>query len=291
LKHERLTEEIRELSALYALGALTQHEARSFELHLRDGCSVCKSELNRLEHAAAGIGLAAEEVETPEYLRDLLLARIERESPAPVPVVSPEPNKPVLKAPSQIDESHLEKKGRKSNPNWGLRGVLIILVLTNLFALIKLRSLWSLNTALQTSLSTATDDLRRKLEDQKNKPEDFAQILEVTGKAGMRIAWLAGQPSAQSSSGMLFWDTKQHRYLLMGSFPPIPQGKAYQLWLVTPAKKISAGLIKANPDGSCYTAMPISENPSDAVAAGVTLEPDSGSPLPTTRFYALGQFH
>ena len=36
MKHERLTEEVQELAALYALGALTQHEARSFEIHLRD---------------------------------------------------------------------------------------------------------------------------------------------------------------------------------------------------------------------------------------------------------------
>jgi hypothetical protein len=294
LKHERVTEEVRELTALYALGALTQHEAYSFEIHLPD-CSVCKSELCRLEHAVAGIGLAAEEIETPEYVRDLLLARIEREPQVSVSIASSNPNKPALNTISRIDESRSEDKRRGSKLDWTLRIAFVILVFANLLAFTSLHSTQALNARLQTQISDskiAIVNLRKDLEDNRKKPEDFAQILEVTGKPGMRIAWLAGQPLAPSSSGMLFWDTGQGRYLLMGSFPPTPPGMAYQLWLVTHAKKkVSAGLIKTNPDGSIYTAAPVSENPKDAIdAGGITLEPESGSSSPTTHFYALGPF-
>jgi anti-sigma-K factor RskA len=291
LIHERVTEEVRELAALYALGALTQHEARSFEIHLRD-CPVCTSELRRLEHASAGIGLAAEEMETPEYLRDLLLARIERETPIPVSVASANPNEPALKAISKIDELKLDKRGSRSSGYWRIACVFLIFI--NLASIIKLLSIWHLSTALQTRLTAdglAADELRKKLEDQKNKPADIAQILEVKDKPGMRIAWLAGQPPAQAFSGTLFWDMEQHRYLLMGSFPPAPQGKAYQLWFVTPATKVSAGLIQTNPDGSTYATVPISIDPLDATAVGITLEPDGGSSSPTTRFCASGRFN
>jgi anti-sigma-K factor RskA len=288
LKHERVTEEIRELAALYALGALTQHEARSFEIHLHD-CPVCKSELSRLEHAAAGIGLAAEEIETPEYVRDLLLARIEREPQVPTSVASSSPNEPALNAISKIDESRSENIRRGSKLDWGLRIFCIALVL---LALIKMQSMRLLIDALQTQLSaSAAEVLKKQLEVQTKKPEDFAQILEVTGKTGMRIAWLVGQPTAPSAFGTFFWDTEQHRYLLMGSFPPAPQGKAYQLWLVAPEKKVSAGLIKMNPNSLTYTSAPIPEDSQDATAVGITLEPESGSSTPTTRFYALGNFN
>ena len=72
MRHERATEEIRELTALYALGSLTQREARSFELHMNEGCSVCEAEFRKFKHAAAGIGFTAAEVAPPDYIRDLL---------------------------------------------------------------------------------------------------------------------------------------------------------------------------------------------------------------------------
>jgi hypothetical protein len=293
LTHERVTEEVRELAAIYALGALTQHEARSFELHLRD-CPICKSELRKLEHASVGIGLAVKEIETPEYLRELLLARIEREPMTPVSVASPNPDSPASETIAQIDRSKPKDKRRGSKLRWALWIALIVSILANLLAFYNLYSTQVLNGRLQTELAaskTAIEDLRIELEDQKKKPADLAQILKVAGKPGMRIAWLAGQPPAASSSGTLFWDTEQHRYLLMGFFPPAPQGKAYQLWFVTPATKVSAGLIETNPDGPTYTTASIPIDSPDVTAVGITLEPDGGSPMPTTRFCARGQFN
>jgi hypothetical protein len=294
LKHERATEEVRELSALYALGALTQHEAHSFEIHLRD-CPVCKSELSRLEHAAAGIGLAAGEVETPEYLRDLLIARVERETQvyASTPKSDPDEKKNAtdIEPPVFASLAHDSKpKPRKIIPF-----IATIILASSIFSLWNSsRRMAQENNRLQTQLSAskmAIDDLKKKLDTQKNQPAGFAQILEVAGRTGMRTAWLAGQSSATSASGTFFWDTQQHRYLFMGSFPPAPQGKQYQLWLVTPTNKVSAGLLKANPDGTAYIAAPIPEDSSEATAAGITLEPENGSPIPTTRFYALGRFN
>ena len=89
MKHERATEEIRELAALYALGSLTQHEAQSFEIHMQEGCSVCEAEYHRFARTIAGMGFAAEEVAAPDYIRDLLLARIEREGQPAAPTVAP----------------------------------------------------------------------------------------------------------------------------------------------------------------------------------------------------------
>ncbi|MDR0843159.1 MAG: anti-sigma factor [Acidobacteriota bacterium] len=73
MKHERATEAVRQRASLYALGLLTQHEALSFELHLEE-CLVCRAELEKIEHAVAKIGLAVDEVEPPEQLRERLRA-------------------------------------------------------------------------------------------------------------------------------------------------------------------------------------------------------------------------
>src|SRR5215210_2346927 len=83
LKHESINEEGRETATLYALGALSQVEARAFESHIAEGCSACENEAAEFEQAAALIGLNAPAVTPPIYLRDMLVARIERETHTP----------------------------------------------------------------------------------------------------------------------------------------------------------------------------------------------------------------
>ena len=79
MKHENVTEEIQETASLYALGALSQHEARAFKFHMDEGCEVCARELVRFERVLAGLGMGAPEVEPPAYIRDRLAARLEQE--------------------------------------------------------------------------------------------------------------------------------------------------------------------------------------------------------------------
>ena len=67
------------MAALYALGSLTQPEARSFEMHLKEGCAACEAELRRFERTVAGIGFATDETHPPDHVRDQLMARIEKE--------------------------------------------------------------------------------------------------------------------------------------------------------------------------------------------------------------------
>jgi len=47
---------------------------------MREGCSVCETEFRRFARTIAEMGFASEEVQAPDYIRDLLLARIEREN-------------------------------------------------------------------------------------------------------------------------------------------------------------------------------------------------------------------
>src|SRR5881409_285755 len=95
LKHENVTEETQEVAALYALGALSQHEARSFERHLREVCPACAEELARHERVVSHLGLAAPPSAPSPYVRELLLARVEREAPAKAPATDKkEPSEP-----------------------------------------------------------------------------------------------------------------------------------------------------------------------------------------------------
>jgi hypothetical protein len=296
LRHERATEELRESAALYALGSLTQQEARSLEIHVEQGCSVCSSELERFQHAAAGIGLAAAEVAAPEYIRDLLAARIEREPQSAPPPSQPRPHvteKPVEEFPRSAPVTlSLHSEPKKDGPRVLPWILVVALVMLGLVAVYLWRSALDTNNRLQVDISAARSDaesIRSELGIRKEEAGKLGKILDSVGKPGVRIARLIVQTAPPASLAVLIWDTEQSQCLVLGNFPPAPEGKRYQLWLFSPTAKVPAGFLKTNPAGGTFISMPVPQEAVNASAAVVTLEPDNGSQIPTSPYYAAGR--
>lgn len=65
-----------ERAALYALGALSQHEARAFEEHLSEGCPSCAADLRDFERVVEGLAFGAPPAAPPTDAREELLARV-----------------------------------------------------------------------------------------------------------------------------------------------------------------------------------------------------------------------
>lgn len=76
-----MTEEAHELAALYALGALTQHEARTIETMLAERNNVLADEITSFESVAAELAFAADESVPSPAVRKTLLARISDTEP------------------------------------------------------------------------------------------------------------------------------------------------------------------------------------------------------------------
>ena len=76
MKHAALTDDAIERTALYALGALTQIEARAFEDHLAEGCETCGDELAQYQLAVDALAAAAPEAEPSPAVRERLLASL-----------------------------------------------------------------------------------------------------------------------------------------------------------------------------------------------------------------------
>jgi anti-sigma-K factor RskA len=100
---------------------------------------------------------------------------------------------------------------------------------------------------------------------------------------------LAGQEPAPEASAKIYWDVKGKRWVVTADLAPAPQGKVYQLWFVTPAAKISAGLINPNRAGHGFLVVSFPSNIARLAAAAITLEPEGGSQQPTMPIYALGK--
>lgn len=298
MKHERATEEVRELAALYALGSLTLHEARSFELHMQEGCSICESELRKFERTVAGIGFSAEEVEPPGYIRDLLMARVERESQAAAATAVSEkkdeeesPKATQTPPPAAPAFSYQTEREKPSFIPWILTAALAVAAILAIFAW---KSAQGANTQLQAQLSAAKTDsnnLQILYEVQKEKAQSLEQILAILSKPGTRIARLTGLAAAPSAAGEILWDVEQKLCLLFGVFPTAPPGKIYQLWFVSPAAKVPVESIKLDPAGRAFIAVPVPKEAAGTGEALITLEPDNGSQIPTTPYCAIGRFN
>lgn len=80
MKHHYLTDESREMIALYALGALDQDEAQTFAAHLEEGCSVCAEELQAFAQVACLLGYDAPPMQPRPEVRARLFATLAAET-------------------------------------------------------------------------------------------------------------------------------------------------------------------------------------------------------------------
>ncbi len=78
MKHSEVHTDLIENAALYALGALSQDEARSFEKHLGEGCDVCKAEVEGFGDVLVALSFGVtEESPTEEVKKKLQLRLVE----------------------------------------------------------------------------------------------------------------------------------------------------------------------------------------------------------------------
>jgi anti-sigma-K factor RskA len=287
LRHDRLTEEGQELAALYALGSLTQNEARAFESHLHDGCDVCKAETEHFERLVGALGSGAAPVTPPPYLRSLLEARIERE--ARLPKGEAAAAAPVIPLPEKIASTRPSVSGRAPGRvliPWAIAASLLLALGYGI------ASWQSERKTLQAALSRNQDEialLKDRVNSESARANETAQVNSVLASPqNPRIA-MAGQEVAPSSSANIYWDVQGKRWVVTADLPPAPAGKVYQLWFVTPGAKVSAGLIEPDDNGHGFAVIDIPPNVTDVAAAAITLEPRGGSEQPTSPIYALGK--
>jgi anti-sigma-K factor RskA len=288
LKHECITKEGQELAALYALGALSQFEARSFDAHLREGCPACDFELRQFDEVVGLLGAAAESVAPPAYVRDLLAMRIQREpfeAPAPTASVIPFPEQPV------ISQAPVRASSTVVRP-WLPWAVAAAFLLAFVFSFTAWRTSRS---ALQAQLDQDRDatsavldenaELKQRLS---NTSTELEQINSVLTSASWQVIPLKGQEPAPDSSATIYWDVQGNRWVVTADLPPAPEGKVYQLWFVTSQAKISAGLIHPDQSGHGFIALQFPPNIGPIAAAAITLEPEGGSEQPTMPIYVVG---
>jgi anti-sigma-K factor RskA len=201
-------EELRELIAAYALGAVSGEEAERVREHL-SACDDCRDEANALAETAASLSLAVEPERLPEGFVERVMARV---------AVPDSPEESADESPARlaaVAERPSARRRERARPR--LVHVLAYAALALGIAILA-ANLWTLQRESQRE--------RRLLE----------AIVRYEGM------WLRGEGEA---AGRMV-GTRDGGLFVASGLPEPPSGHTYQLWLIDASGPRSGGTFEAS---------------------------------------------
>jgi anti-sigma-K factor RskA len=252
-----------DLAPAYALGALSAEEAQRFEAYLATSPEA-RREVAEYREIGALLALSQAEARPAAELRDRVLARVGKQK---TPTLPPLPAAPW---------------GRQPTPAaWGALAASLLVIVGLGAGMISLRGRVD---ALRTELAAREQTLSERERLLRAREATLNAILEPGVKLFQLTASGDPEPGIQ-----LFWDQRRNVAILHGfRLKGVPEGRAYQLWFVKDGKPIPSITFKPESDGHAKVErIPV---PTGGVlsAAAVTVEPESGSPQPTSPILLVG---
>lgn len=241
-----------DLAAAYALGALDAEERRAFEAYLAEHPEAA-AEVSVYRELAGRFGAATAGLATPApLLRDRVLAA------APTPRETPV-------TPLRGAES------ARVSPVWWVALAASIAVMLTLG--------WQLGAA-RTELDRRAGQLASVRQQLDRREAELNWLIEP----GVALHRLSPTDSTSPTIVQLFVDrTKATAVAHAFRLPALPAGKVYQLWFIEQGKApIPSVTFRPEPSGHAMVQqIPVPPGAKLSLAA-VTVEPEGGSPAPTT---------
>ena len=240
--------------ALYALGELQGEDRIALEKHLED-CASCRRELEQLRGDMALLALSPPESRPPRHARERLMDAISRE---PRRAVVPKPH------------------------NWrGLIPYFAAAVLALLAVVFSME-----NRKLHRQLA----DLRTSSAEQHAELEQVRRTLAtLTSPDTIRVTLVAVKAPPQPQGKAFYLRRRGTLIFLANNLPQLPSHKAYELWLIPRAgAPLPAGVFKPDVHGSATVVNPPLPEGIEAKTFAITVEPEQGSPAPTSAVIMIG---
>lgn len=253
--------ELREALAEEALEVLDGAERAELLAHV-DGCAECREELAELRAAAGAMAYAAPPASLDPYrsarIRTRLLARA---AAAPPPATAP------------VADLAARREARPPGGWWAAAAAVALLLGAGGYALALRERVERLSGRL-TALEAEREDLAGEVAAHERT------LAELAGREVRVIDLAAAGP--RSPSGRMFWNPGSGTWTFFAhGLPPVDHGRVYQLWLVTPGRKLGAGTFTPGADGMAVVQARFDLPPDSLRAVAVTEEPAGGVPQPT----------
>jgi hypothetical protein len=283
-------EQAREALEALALDALDALERDAVMAHVVI-CSTCQSDLAALERTANELAYAATPLPMPSAQRDRIRARLmaragaDRVAREPLAAATPLRVEAGSARPARDDAMPLRPYTpvrRTFGPAaWMAMAAGLVAIIGVGAFLNASRERAALREALQAARGAngtqiaALDSLRATIASRERM---------ITNLIGPRVAVMTlASTDPASPTGRMFWDQQHNAWTFVAHRVPMPKaGRTYQMWLVTPSAKISAGTFMPSPDGEVMMQATYALPKDSLAAVAVTDEPMGGSPQPTT---------
>ena len=233
------------LAGAYAMDAVPEPDRSRFERHLAR-CESCRQEVRGLREATAALA-GATAVQPPAALRDAVLHAAGQTRQMP-PAVAPAP---VAWVPTQ----------QRRRPRWRPR---LAVALAGALA------------AVAVAAGLVTYGMQGRLDQAQHRDHMVAAVLSASDATMVS--------SHVSTGGMATVVMSHHERALVftaADLHVLPTGESYELWLIGPAGTRSAGMIDGSGHGRMVGPMVVS-GLAAGDSVGMTVEPASGSPRPTS---------
>ncbi|HTD61175.1 MAG TPA: anti-sigma factor [Gemmatimonadaceae bacterium] len=267
MSHDEASESL----AAAALDALSADEQAAVLAHAAT-CPQCGPELEALRQAMAELGNSTPPVRAPaspdveqrlKRIRMRLLARAQAD-----------------RAP--IDISVAPKSTRRSSMGtWlALAAAIVIVVLLLNQGRSTTAALAQANQKAAAA-TAALDTAQAKI------AQDQREIKDLTGPSTEVVG--LNTTGAAEATALMFWDKTNNNWAFYAHHvAPLPAGKSYQIWLITPTQKISAGTFTPAADSSVEVHATYALPPNALKGVAVSEEPAGGAPQPTGRIVIVG---
>jgi hypothetical protein len=254
-EHEQYADDL----ALYALDALHGEDRVRLDAHLA-ACSACRLELEQLRGDAALLALSTTGPHPPQRARKRLLDAIAKDQESCGPKIVPT----------------TPRRSWWGVLGWAATAAVIV------FAL----SLWKENAALKSSLSAANSESARNA----RELEDLRRIAApIIAPEAQHITLVSTKTPPQPQGKAFYLRNRNSLVFLANNMPSLPPQKAYELWLIpTTGAPIPAGLFKPDAHGSASIVNPPLPAGVAAKSFAITVENESGSPVPTSPILMMG---
>ena len=290
-------EEYKAILAAHALGALDEKESREIDAALAVDESL-RAEFEELRATSAALIYTSEPAEPSSGVRAQILQKIKQtpqDSRPKFTVISGGDSR-MAKSTAVFGSKPTEvlptaKRGFWSYVPGVVAAAASIAVLILTYALVNA-------TRQNAQAQTQIAELNRKNSENEQKLNqtsgELARIRserELLGSPTTIVASLAGTENSPQARARLVFDKQTGKAMLfVEGLPDAPQGKAYQIWWISdPTHPTPGGTFKPHDNGKGELRDQIPAQNLNAGVFAVTLEPETGSPSPTTKPYLISK--
>jgi len=250
-------EQLEDLAAVYAVGALDGDDLVRFEAHLAEGCDRCAVILLDSREAFVRLARAQTPVVPPAAVKTELLARAAAEAPRPA-------RRPA---------------GRASWVPWAAATAAAAVVSAMLTGGMVASRYEARLGQMARETAAARERLQRDEAALREQVTTYREAVELLRDPATRVVDLRGAGPSPAASGRVIWHDTTGGQLVVANLPPTPAGKAYELWTLDGPAPRPAGVFKV--DASGRGTLRVDPTGGPAAKFAVTLEPEAGVPAPT----------